>query len=252
VLASSWAWPASSPRFVHLIDPQTGKICISQPDLLSGKAAKISFAGRYLLCLSQSLTVFDTLTARITATMAFDAPFGGPPSQNTHQLATNGFDGTVALSLPRSQKPWATKILVLSIRGADIKVVYETSFAGLIKGLLAFTTGPGYFIVDERNGFRSLKPLGMSRTAPTTAMHLKQEADPATRSLDSIFGGASTTGDSAVVQPQGLLTGAENGKLPSGGLDAVLRIVSSAQAPTPTELFQKVVAALARGQSETV
>ena len=160
VLASSWSWSGSHTRFVHLIDPQTGKTCLSQPDLLSHRGAKISFAGRYLFCLSQSLTVFDTLTTNTIATMTFDSDFGGSHGQNASYLAPNGFDGTVALSLPRSQKPWATKILVLSIRGADIKVLHETSFAGLIKGLLSLPTGPGYLIIDDRNAFRSLRPLG--------------------------------------------------------------------------------------------
>lgn len=250
VLACSWSWPASPVRFVHLVDPDSGKMCISQPDLLPHKGAKIAFSGRYLLCLSQSLTVFDTLTAQSIATMTFDPLFASPQGQNANHLATNSFDGTVAVGIPRSQKPWATKILVLSIRGTEAKVIHEASFGGFIKGLLAVKTGPGYLIVDERNGFRSLKPVGVSRMALTTALNAKQETDQVTRSIDSIFGRASLAEDPTVVPPQGLLTGAENDKDLSRGLDAVLRIVSSAQAPSPAELFQKVLGALAGGLRE--
>jgi NET1-associated nuclear protein 1 (U3 small nucleolar RNA-associated protein 17) len=256
VLAASWSWPTtSSPRFVHLVNPVTGRICLSQPELLVSGHAKLTFAGRYLVCLSRTLTIFDTLTTQILVDVALDPDFVAPQSNFVSQMATNKFDGTVAVSVSRSDRPWATKVLVLSLVDSKIKPVFENSFSGRLKSLLAITTGPGYLFVDDKNRFRSLRPTGVGKMlSPQAALAGAPQADQAIRSLDSIFGSAPSVNvpadDEAAAAASGqvkaLLTSADIAD-PSRTLDAVFRFTSSSQAPSPAELFQRVVAAVARG-----
>ncbi|EXJ87492.1 hypothetical protein A1O3_04452 [Capronia epimyces CBS 606.96] len=248
VQAASWSGPASAPRYVHLIDPATGHICVSQPDLLSPGDGKLAFAGRYLLCLSQTFNVLDTLTTQLVASITLDPNYVAPSSQSPSLLATNKLDGTVAISISRSDKPRSTKLLVLSLRTGELEPLFETSFTGCPKGLLALTTTPGYLVVDDKNRHRSLRPAG-AWTAIHAASVDMQQSDEATRSLDSIFGQGPTNTTTEVArpgaEPRGLLESAD----PTSGaasLDTVLNIVSSAQAPTPAELFQRVVGVLAR------
>ncbi|EXJ83657.1 hypothetical protein A1O1_07281 [Capronia coronata CBS 617.96] len=256
VLTASWSGPASAHRYVQLIDPATGQICGSQPDLLSPGEGKLAFVGRYLVCLSQYLNIFDTLTSRIVASVGLDPEYVAPGSNSPSHLATNKLDGTVAVSISRADKPRATKLVVLSLRTGELKCVHETSFTGALKGLLALTTTPGYLMIDDKNRCRSLRPAGAWNVGHGGSADAQQESDLVTRSLDSIFGKGHTTAVAEASQagrePQRLLTAAStdatatNPTSGAGGLDSVLNIVSSTQAPTPEQLFQRVVGVLAR------
>lgn len=253
VLAASWSGPASMHRYVHLIDPGTGQMCVSHPDLLSTGDGRLAFAGRYLVCLSQSINVFDTLTTTLVASVALDPDYVAPASQSPSHLATNKLDGTVAISISRSEKPRATKVLILSLLAGELKSVYETSFTGALKGLLALTTTPGYLVIDDKNRYRALRPAGTWKPALSASTEAQQPPDQLTRSLDSIFGHGQTTVTGEVsrtgAETSGLLTATPGVAAPAAaaGLDSVLNIVSSTQAPTPEQLFQSVVGVLARG-----
>ncbi|KAK4937341.1 NET1-associated nuclear protein 1 [Elasticomyces elasticus] len=253
VLAASWSWPTTSTRFVHLLDPRTGHICISQPDLIPQGIARIAFAGRYLLCLSRTLTVFDTLTTQITATIDLDPDFVTPQSQSPSYIAVNKFDGTIAISVSRARKPGSTKLVVFSIEEGDVKSLHEASFTGTLKGLLAQSTLPGYLLIDDRNRVRSLKTSGTITTALRASRVTGLENEQVSRSLDTIFGRGG-----GIAATNGLGNNAESGSrhdapaITDGAttsardLDSVLSIASSTQAPSPADLFQRVLSALAQ------
>lgn len=255
VLAVSWAWSSSSSRTVHLIDPTTGKICASQPDLVAGTFAKMAFKGRYLLCLSQNLTVLDTLTGQTVTSIALEPEYVAPASHSPSHIATNKFDGTVAFSISRSDRPRGAKFVILSLLGppTEWKPVYENSFPGPVKGLLALTSGPGYLIVDERNRYQFLRPTGLGATGPSRALQGgNKETDQVTKSLDSIFGpdlGIARNAGPSVPSPEEQAGADPTSATPAsaGGLDTILKVVSSASAPSPAELFQRVLGALRRG-----
>ncbi|KIX07747.1 uncharacterized protein Z518_02401 [Rhinocladiella mackenziei CBS 650.93] len=248
VIAASWSWPGTPSRFVHLVDPANGKICVSHPDLLSNGDAKMAFQGRHLLCLSGNFTIVDTLTCQTTVSINLDPDFVAPESHSQSHLATNKYDGTVAISISRSERPRSTKLLILNLLGPELKVIFEISFPGLVKALLALTTGPGYLVIDEKNRFRQLRPAGAGRASLNGWTARKQDSDQVMRSLENIFDRASgyNNDDDDGGGAKGSLAAVEDA-LPSaspGGLDAALRILSSAQAPTPVELFRRVVGVL--------
>jgi NET1-associated nuclear protein 1 (U3 small nucleolar RNA-associated protein 17) len=300
VIAASWSFDVntsaqsspdsspSSPRFTHLIDPSTGKIVFSQPSLLSAGPANLLFHTRYLLCLSSSLQIFDTITCQsLTSPINFDPLYVSPQSQAPIFLARNKFDGTFAVGVGKSEWPRTSKVMVFSFEneneliklagegsgaegrghgGVDVKIVYQGSFTGMVKGLLALTTGPGYFLIDERNQTRVLRQTGggagVGRLALTHGLRKpKIETEEVMRSLDSIFGRgsrpgmlASTDGASAgaiegAPVVRGLLTSPpedESQGANGGGLESVLRFTTSAIAPSPAELFRRVVGVLGR------
>ncbi|KIW81353.1 hypothetical protein Z517_04378 [Fonsecaea pedrosoi CBS 271.37] len=274
VVAAAWFWPEtrsklsleppgatfkpSRTRFVHLIDPSTGRIAFSEPSLLSrtSSAAKLLFHSRYLICLSQTLTILDTITNRLVSSpLQLDEQYVPPRSWSPFYLAKNKFDGTIALCVSRSEKPRGTKLVLLGLSGdssggpsVQVKVLYESSFTAMVKGLLALTTGPGYLVIDERNQYRFVRP---STGVFTKSVGGGKETEQVTRSLDDILGrqgllgpaASATHGELAALPP----STADEHVGARGGLDAVLRFPSSAQVPTPTELFQRVVGVLAQG-----
>jgi hypothetical protein len=197
------------------------------------------------------LNVFDTLTTQTTATIDLDPEFVAPQSQSPSFLAVNKFDGTVAISVSRARKPASTKLVVLSIDGGDIKSLHEAPFTGTLKALLSQSTLPGYLMVDDRNRVRSLKPSGLSTTTLTSSISAGRESEQVSRSLDTIFGrgggiaaanGVGNNADSDGRHERLAIT--EGTANTARDLDSVLSIVSSTQAPTPADLFQRVLSAL--------
>ena len=277
VIAASWSFPSagsssSSPtklRFMHLIDPTSGNIIFSQPSLLSSGPAKLLFHTRYLLCLSSSLRIFDTIICQtLTSPIQFDPLFVSPNTNAPLFLVRNRFDGTFAVGLGKSEWPRQSKVFVFGFEnekpnegtdgsGVDVKVEYQGSFTGMLKGLLALTTGPGYFLIDERNQTRVLRHTGVGATALALTRGIRKgemETEEVTRSLDSIFG----RGSRAALVPSGNGAGAIEGptmrgliapvpeeeRAVQGGLESVLRFTTSAMAPSPAELFRRVVGVL--------
>ncbi|KAJ9630153.1 NET1-associated nuclear protein 1 [Knufia peltigerae] len=245
VLAASWSWPSTLTRFVHLIDPRTGRLCASQPGLLQQGDARLAFCGRYLVCLSQMLVIHDTLTSQNTTTIELDQNYLGPEYSSSSYLAVNKLDQKVAVSLTKTSAPKSTKLVIFSIIAGDIKPLYESSLAGGLKSLLALTTRPGFLMIDDRNVYRSLKPSGTSALSSVLgqAAAASQEPDQVTKSLDSIFGTVGSLVENEKTIKDG---GEDNTTSSSRDLNGALRIVSSAQAPSPAELFQRVLTVLAQ------
>ncbi|KIV97075.1 hypothetical protein PV10_00870 [Exophiala mesophila] len=239
-LAASWSWATSTTRFVHLIDPATGRICMSQPELASTGDAKFVFAGRHLLCLSDVLTVFDTLTAQTLTTIVLDSEYYGQ-----RNLTRNRSDGTVAVSISHAgDESRSSKLVIFRVDGQGVNPVFEKRFDGLIQGLLSSPARPGYTIIDERSRFTQLR---------SAARHDHQKllpignpaADQVTKGLDSLLGKPMAT--AAQGGSKDLLLEANDGS--STALDTVLRFVSSAHVPSPAELFQRVVGAVTSRKS---
>jgi NET1-associated nuclear protein 1 (U3 small nucleolar RNA-associated protein 17) len=295
VIAASWSFPTppahsdtqslARPRFVHLIDPSSGNIALSIPSLLSDGHAKLLFYGRYLLALSSRLSIFDTIPCReVPCPLRLEDAYTPRMSNAPMFLVRNKFDGSVAVGMGKSDGSRGCKVSVLNFNdttasrgsasaeagvGVNVKLVYQKQFAGILKGLLALTTGPGYLMVDERNQTRVLRQSGtakgaMAITGVSASGLGRAEPEEVTRSLDSIFGRRPASvmqGENRAViddrnAARGLLAAPEDEKATqmqmqtetaAGGLNGVLQFASSAMAPSPAELFQRVVSVMARG-----
>jgi NET1-associated nuclear protein 1 (U3 small nucleolar RNA-associated protein 17) len=240
-IAASWSWSMSQTRVVHLVDSVSGKISLSLPDLLSTGDAHLAFAGRHLLCLSDTFCVFDTLTTQNVFTINLD-----PEAHGQRHLATNKYDGTVAISIAHTEKNKPSKLLVMNITAQEVKPVFETSMSGFIQSLLASTTGTGYIVIDGKARISTLRASGVQKQTLSSS----KPAEPAqvSKSLDSIFGRASrpflAEGNQEELQID------EANALSSSSLDAALRFVSSSQAPSPAELFERVVGAFSRRDTQ--
>lgn len=238
-IAASWSWLASQTRLVHLIDAVSGKISLTLPDLLSPREARLAFAGRHLLCLSDTFCVFDILTAQTILTINLNSETLGQ-----RHLAANKYDGTVAISISPTEKNKSSKLLLLSITGQEAKPVWEGSVPGIIQGLLASTTGSGYVVIDGKARISALRSTVAQKQVALSSLLQRTEPAQVSQSLDSIFGRGS--------QPL-LITSNQEGPradetklLSSSSLDAVLNFVSSKHAPSPAELFERVVGAFGR------
>ncbi|EXJ62067.1 hypothetical protein A1O7_02500 [Cladophialophora yegresii CBS 114405] len=294
VIAASWSFPipaahsaiksTTHTRFVHLIDPSSGSIAFSAPSLLSAGYAKLLFNGRYLLALSSKLGIFDTiLCEEVPSSLELGEAYTPPKSNAPIFLARNKYDGTVAVGVGKSERPRGYKVSVLEFNditaggmpadagagvGVSVKVVYQGQFTGVLKGLLALTSGAGFLMIDERNQTRVLRQTGSAKEALTVTRSVGgrrgAETEEVTRSLDSIFGrrpvpavaidGAdpargllAAPEETTAKQMQKQMQVQPQTEMVEGGLDAVLRFPSSAMAPSPAELFQRVVSVMARG-----
>jgi NET1-associated nuclear protein 1 (U3 small nucleolar RNA-associated protein 17) len=246
-IAASWSYSDTRHRFVHLLDPSTGQSILSQPDLLSQGDAQLQFLGRHLLCLSDTFTVFDTLSAQTVLSINLDAEAHG-----SRYLAVNKYDGTVAISVSyvENKDKRSSKILVLRVQGEDVPgKIMETEIKGAVKGLLASSTGPGYVVIDELSRVQTLRSGGQLKTAGSANLTTR-EPEQVTKSLDSLFGSRRTiaAGEEGGQEAQKLLTSdtTTSNATSESDLNAVLRFVSSAQAPTPAELLQKVIGVVGR------
>jgi len=244
-IAASWAWPTAPSRSVHLLDSLSGKVSLSLPDLLSSRDAKLAFVGRYLLCLSDTFCVFDTLMAHSVFTINLDQEFLGQ-----RHLATNRYDGTAAISVSRTESHKPSKLLVLNISAQEVKPVLETSVPGFIQGLLASTTGTGYVVIDNKARISTLRSAGAQTqvSSLSSAITNRPESAQVSKSLEGIFG---RPGRPSLVQGdvgQEALGPEEANAASSSSLDQVLKFISSSHVPSPTELFERVVGVFGRRQ----
>lgn len=238
-IAASWSWSMSQTRLVHLIDATSGKISLSLPDLLSPREARLAFAGRHLLCLSDTFCVFDILTAQNVFTINLDSE-----ALAQRHLATNKYDGTVAISISPTEKNKLSKLLLLSVTGQEVKPIWETSVPGIVQGLLASTTGTGYVVIDGKARISTLKSAAFQKQAALSSALQRAEPAQLSKSLDSIFGRG---GQPLLAQDNREEVKADEANgLSSSSLDAVLKFVSSSHAPSPVELFERVVGAFGR------
>lgn len=242
-IAASWSWPTSPSRIVHLIDSFNGKISLSLPDLLSSRDAKLSFVGRYLLCLSDSFCVFDPLTAHNVLTINLDQEFLGQ-----RHLATNKYDGTAAITISQAESYKPSKLLVLNVLAPEVRPVFETSVPGFIQGLLASTTGTGYVVIDNKARISTLRSAGTQPqvSSSSSAIMKRTESAQVSKSLEGIFGRAGRPALALGDGDQEALGSDETNAVSSSSLDQVLKFVSSSHVPSPAELFERVVGMFGR------
>jgi hypothetical protein len=247
-----------------------GHVVFSQPSLLTAGPANLLFQGRHLLCLSSTLSVFDTITCQaLDSPMPLDPLLTPPQSQAPLFLVRNKFDGTIAVGLGKSEWPWQTSVLIFGLgdprnnaaeEGADgLRLLHEASYPGLLKGLLPSTTGPGYFLIDNRNQIKILRDADTVAATKRLVARTASEGGLA-RGLASVFGRAiMDAADNTPLAIEGaeigqqLVTSLPADSEPSGSvearLEAAVRCTTSALAPSPAELFQRVVGVLATAQA---
>jgi len=241
ILAASWSWPDSGVRLVHLINSQTGQICLSQPDLATVGDASLVFSGRNLLCLSQALCIFDIVSAQIACRVSLSPEFRGNASGR--HIAVNRFDATVAIGLASTDIRKPSRLIVFSLTNSEINPLFETRMNGQIKGLLALPTKSGYVVVDSECRIRYLKAPSLAHSLPAT---VPVEPEEVMRGLDSIFGSAIPAHQDDLVTPAAKLIQDEVDSTGPARPEDALGIISSSQMPLVSELFERVAGVFAK------
>lgn len=280
IIAASWSWfdsatqssdsPGSGARIVNLVNTATGEIVSACSGLIPSTTehARLLFHSRYLICLSSKLKIYDTTTYKtVRAPFIPNHRFLPPESSAPSLLARNRFDGTIAIAVSQSEWPRGSKVAVIDFENQVVneedknaaRVIYEGSFLGNIKGLLALKTGPGYLLIDERNQTRLIQPPHTSGAGATLAVaDSMPETGQEIKSLESVFGQrgspelgtADSNGESATAQ--GLIPGRSDEEQVTQNtsvehdLEAAVRSVSTADTPSVQEMFQRVLRVMGR------
>ena len=180
VLAASWDWQSQrSLRPVHFINAQTGLVHLSQTELLSNGEAKLSFLGQYLIALSQSLRVWDTVKARTIFGIALNSKLVNPRGS---LLAVNPIGETFSVALVDAKKSRLTQIVVFSPRSPE--PLYKKNLHEAMQALLPVPKAPGYVLMDAQAQIRQLQPAG----AALHSVSIPLLEEKLARGLDDIFG----------------------------------------------------------------
>ena len=195
VLAISWDVRGAQERLVHFIDPRNG-YCISQEqDLLSHGKASMGFVGRFLITLSSSLHVWDTISRRTWLQLNL-APAYRASAGNI--LATNSSAGHFAIAVrPLVDGAGYAHVAVFDVQARTC--LHRQQSKDDILALLSVTNETSYLLVDASG---EISRLANSRTSAQSLAQSPVQAMPALRNLTGIFAppgvvSASTTPKSA-------------------------------------------------------
>ena len=249
VIAASWSQQAPTPRWTYLIDSEDGKICYTTPDLLNHGPASLVFSDRYLLSLSESICIYDTVSGTIISKTTLEGGFRGPHRRG--YLAANNIDGTVAVAVNPSNAKGAGRLAIIDAKNLAEGPVFEQEVPGQIHALLTSPSVQGYVLIEGNSKIRHVRKTGAKALqAMTTARGEVKESEDVRRGLDRIFG---QTQAPLRVLPQLEKTNGVRGDVVMGGvgeekaqtasktLEDVLNFPTSASVPSVSGLFERVV-----------
>lgn len=274
VIAASWSLPAksTSPRWTHLIDPEKAAQCATIPGLLTHGTASIALSGRYLVCLSNEICIFDTVSDTTMYRAPLDSAYQG--FKNTRFLAANTLDGTVAIAVNKLDGKGGQ---IAVINPAALKgnantqaLLFETSTSVHVKALLSSPSMQGYVVVDSNASISRLKRTGLSsiNSVHDSSTIPQQEPEELRRGLDRIFGRPSLTttppfadtnttlngvSDSTVshdASASALMTAPSDVNTNTKSLDQIVHFQSTAGVPGVRELFSRVAGWFAGGRGD--
>jgi NET1-associated nuclear protein 1 (U3 small nucleolar RNA-associated protein 17) len=243
VIAASWSSLSMTTRSVHFIDSQSGTLRLSQPNLLAPGKAQIGFLGKYLLCLSRSFSIWDTVNSKMTFTISLSDVFNSTGS--TCSLAINGSNSTFALAFNAAHVHGSAQVAIFDIQKLKEKPVSHVEVRGKVKLLLPLSKSSGFVIIDEQNRIRQLMPPGSVGLSPL----MSAQREDVTNSLNNIFGSGAIT-HQAVNEDSGDVVRAAlpapESRTGMRSLEALFGFSASLKLSSVSDLFEKVAGLFAR------
>ena len=228
----------SSRSLLHLIDTDTSTIRYVWPNMFSGVLVDLGIIDRYLVILSNDLTVWDLVNDRFHYGFALHS-YGFSTSKRTAatHLAIDQQNKTFAVALPEIDQTVGifTKVRaqIAVFDPSSPKPLFTTSLPQTATALLPATHRKGYYAIDSGAEIRILTPRVQLDKKHVTPTDSPKEA-PVLSGLENIYGKGPTVrvqhetedDDVPVVRPQQLAE--------------IFDVGPSFALPPVTELFEQV------------
>ena len=262
VIAASWTHPSPLPRWTYLVDSDDGKICHSAPNLVSHGPASMVFSDRYLVSLSDSICIYDTVPGTTISKTRLEPQY---VDQNRRgYVAANILDGTVAIAVNPANGREPGRLAVIDVKKLDRSPLFEVEIPAPIHALLTSPSMHGYVIIDGNATISRVRRTG-AKAAAVHAMGTTtvREPEDLRRGLDRVFGGhghmhlqppprrEAVSLSNEVGRPKSLMAADEPASAAASRrtLDDVLSFQTSAEVPGAAELFKRVAGLFARPSS---
>ena len=245
VIATSWSQSSPLPRWTYLIDSDNGKICHSAPNLVSHGLASMVFSDHYLVSLSDSICIYDTVSGSTISKTRLESKY---LDQNRRgYVAANILDGTVAIAVNPTNGNGPGKLAIIDVKKLEWSPLFEEEIPSQIHALLASPSMQGYVVIDGNSNISRVRRAGKNAVQATTPAGDIREPEDVRRGLDRIFGQVQPPPalDSAHgVGGRSLMAGDE--RATNRSLEDVLNFQTSAEAPGVGELFERIAGLFAR------
>lgn len=258
VVAVSWSTALPGPRWTYLLDCEKGTICHSMPDLVSSGAASMVFTDRYLVCVSDWICIYDTVSSTTLSKTALDPEYQSPNLRHRKYLAASMFDGTVAIGINSNSNKGPARLAIIDVKalssptGTD-PALFEQEIPARILAVLSSPSMQGYIIIDGDANIYRLKRTGESgltalSNGTVSGIDQSRENADVKKGLDRIFGqprnqtlpqmAALDDGDltKMLTNGGGEQTASSSGKT----VEDVLGFQTTAQVPRVRELFDRI------------
>ncbi|KAJ9659122.1 NET1-associated nuclear protein 1 [Neophaeococcomyces mojaviensis] len=229
VLAASWATNKDNKARVHLIQPSSGTVAATLPDIVTAGKSSLVFYQQYLIGLSRRLCIFDIVTMQ----QAFDLKIDNKFEQKQSKMAVDVRNGIVAVVT--CQKDGFSQLVLFDVKSEERKPLYEGKIAAQVRILLADKAHGGFVIVDGKGQTMKVSGPGSGSVALSGSDNTV-EPIVVRSSLENVFG-ASRKELTAAAAPA-LRDTAEEQQQKT--LEDIFRFESTAQAPATKDLFNQV------------
>ncbi len=245
VIAASWSQPSPFPRWTYLLNGEDGKICHRAPSLVSHGAASMVFSDRYLVALSDTVCIYDTVSGTTISKTRLESSYLGETRRG--YLAANIIDGTVAITVNSTKGEGSGRLAIMDVKNLEKGPLFEHEIPAQTHALLTSPSMQGYVLIDGNSKISRVRRTDMTAVQATTPHGEVREPEDVRRGLDRIFGRVPPP-------PQLDLSKGIEGRLITAGeeattsrtLEDVLNFPTSAQAPGVNELFERIAGLFAR------
>lgn len=245
VIGASWSQPSALPRWTYFLDSDLGRICHSTPDLLSHGPASMVFSDRYLVSLSDTVCIYDTVSGTTISKTRLGSQFLGKDRRG--YLASNILDGTVAVAVNPTNGKEAGRLAIIDVKNLEKSPLFEKKIPAQIHALLTSPSMQGYVIIDGKSKISRVRRTGSTAAQSMNTAGEVREPEDVRKGLDRIFGRVKPPPqlDSSRDAGGKLLTVGEE-HASSRTLEDVLNFQTSAAAPGVGELFDRIAGLFAR------
>ncbi|TVY59501.1 U3 small nucleolar RNA-associated protein 17 [Lachnellula cervina] len=194
---------SSRDGVLHLVDPESGIIRMSQSGLFEGNIVKIDFLGQDLITLSDKLLVYDLVSneTRFGISLRHElSELSMEQKQQMMHLAVDQRSRTFSIALPI--KAWSNKKATsLQHRHSELFVFHQDKarpqlkeiFPSIVTALLPAIDSEGYFVLDATAEIRTVHKKGSqvltTLAQSTSALNLDvepQESEGLLRLVDDV------------------------------------------------------------------
>ncbi|KAJ9649506.1 NET1-associated nuclear protein 1 [Coniosporium tulheliwenetii] len=144
---------------IHFIDTATGEIRQSRAGLYDGGLISLGFLDRYLIILSNDLTVWDIVDDELSYSISLSLPSITLAQRSAvAHLAVNLTDNTFAISLPDQVDGHGLRSKVFVFDPAQPQPIYSNRLPHIVTALLPAHRAKGYIALDAAAEIRIIGP----------------------------------------------------------------------------------------------